>query len=148
MAKRNIIKLGDEILRKQSKPVEVFDEKLWTLLDDMKETMYAIGGVGLAAVQVGILKRATVIDTGEPEEGGLMELINPVITKSEGSKTDREGCLSIPDREEKITRPETVWVSAQDRHGNKIEVSGSGYLARALCHEIDHMNGVLYIDKI
>jgi len=148
MAKRNIIKLGDDTLRKISKPVEDFDERLWELLDDLKETLYGIGGVGLAACQTGILKRVAFIDVGYPKEPAPIELVNPAVVNTEGEQTGKEGCLSIPGREENITRPNVVVVRAQDRFGNPIEVRGEGFLARALCHELDHMDGVLYIDKM
>lgn len=144
MAKRNIVKLGDEILRKVCRTQLTFDEKLHTILDDMKETMYDAEGVGLAAPQVGILRRFCIVDVGD----GLLELINPVIIeKSEEIQTGNEGCLSIPDRCEIVTRPMKVSVRAQNRFGENIVVSGEGLKARALCHEIDHLDGVLYIDK-
>ena len=144
MAKRNIVKLGDDILRKVCRTQLNFDEKLHQILDDMKETMYDAEGVGLAAPQVGILRRYCIVDVGD----GLIELINPVITeKSEETQTGSEGCLSIPDRYETVTRPMKVTVRAQNRYGENITVSGEGLKARALCHEIDHLDGILYIDK-
>lgn len=143
MAKRNIVKIGDDVLRKICRTQLTFDEKLHQTLDDMKETMYAAEGVGLAAPQVGILRRYCVIDVGD----GIIELINPVITeKSEETQTGNEGCLSIPDRSEVVTRPMKVSVRAQNRFGENITVTGEGLKARALCHEIDHLDGVLYID--
>ncbi len=143
MAKRNIVKIGDDVLRKICRTQLTFDEKLHQTLDDMKETMYDAEGVGLAAPQVGILRRYCVIDVGD----GVIELINPVITeKSEETQTGNEGCLSIPDRSEIITRPMKVSVRAQNRYGENITVTGEGLKARALCHEIDHLDGVLYID--
>lgn len=143
MAKRNIVKIGDDVLRKICRTQLTFDEKLHQILDDMKETMYDAEGVGLAAPQVGILRRYCVIDVGD----GVVELINPVITeKSEETQTGNEGCLSIPDRSEIITRPMKVSVRAQNRYGENITVTGEGLKARALCHEIDHLDGVLYID--
>lgn len=142
MAKRNIVKLGDDVLRKICRSQLNFDERLHMVLDDMAETMYAAEGVGLAAPQVGILRRYCVIDVGE----GKIELINPVITEREGEQTGDEGCLSIPGRYESVTRPMKVTVRAQDRNGNNITVTGEGLLARALCHEIDHLDGRLYID--
>lgn len=143
MAKRNIVKIGDDVLRKICRTQLTFDEKLHQTLDDMKETMYDAEGVGLAAPQVGILRRYCVIDVGD----GLIELINPVITeKSEETQTGNEGCLSIPDRSEVVTRPMRVSVRAQNRYGENITVTGEGLKARALCHEIDHLDGVLYID--
>ncbi len=143
MAKRNIVKIGDDVLRKICRTQLTFDEKLHQILDDMSETMYAAEGVGLAAPQVGLLRRYCVIDVGD----GLIELINPVITeKSEETQTGNEGCLSIPDRCEIVTRPMRVSVRAQNRFGENITVTGEGLKARALCHEIDHLDGVLYID--
>ena len=144
MAKRNIVKIGDDVLRKVCRTQLTFDERLHQILDDMKETMYAAEGVGLAAPQVGILRRFCVIDVGE----GIIELINPVITEREGSQTGSEGCLSIPNRYEEVTRPMRVTVRAQDRNGQNFTVTGEGLLARALCHEIDHLDGVLYIDHV
>lgn len=143
MAKRNIVKIGDDVLRKICRTQLNFDEKLHQILDDMAETMYDAEGVGLAAPQVGILRRYCVIDVGD----GLIELINPVITeRSNETQTGGEGCLSIPDRSETVTRPMKVTVRAQNRYGENITVTGEGLKARALCHEIDHLDGVLYID--
>lgn len=143
MAKRNIVKLGDDILRKVCRTQINFDEKLHQILDDMAETMYDADGVGLAAPQVGILRRFCIIDVGD----GLIELINPVITEKSGTQTDDEGCLSIPGKSAPVTRPMNVTVRAQDRNGKNITVSAEGLKARAFCHEIDHLDGVLYIDK-
>ena len=144
MAKRNIVKIGDDILRKVCRTQLTFDEKLHTILDDMKETMYGAEGVGLAAPQVGILRRYCIVDVGD----GLIELINPVIIEnSSETQTGNEGCLSIPDRSEIVTRPMKVKVRSQNRYGDNIVVEGEGLKARALCHEIDHLDGVLYIDK-
>lgn len=143
MAIRNIVTLGDDVLRKVCRTQMQFDERLWTILDDMKETMYKAEGVGLAAPQIGILRRYCVIDVGD----GLIELINPVITQTEGEQTDMEGCLSLPGRSSEVTRPMKVTVRAQDRNGNNFTVTGEGLKARALCHEIDHLDGILYIDK-
>jgi len=143
MAKRNIVKIGDDVLRKICRTQLNFDERLHQTLDDMKETMYDAEGVGLAAPQIGVLRRYCVIDVGD----GLIELINPVITeKSEEVQTGNEGCLSIPDRSEIVTRPMKVTVRAQNRYGENFTVTGEGLKARALCHEIDHLDGVLYID--
>ncbi len=143
MARRNIVKIGDDVLRKICRTQLTFDERLHQTLDDMAETMYVAEGVGLAAPQVGILRRYCVIDIGE----GIIELINPVIfEKSEETQTGNEGCLSIPDRSEIVTRPMKVSVRAQNRYGENIVVTGEGLMARALCHEIDHLDGVLYID--
>ena len=143
MAKRNIVKLGDEILRKVCRTQLNFDSKLHQILDNMAETMYDAEGVGLAAPQVGILRRFCIVDVGD----GLIELINPVIIEKSGEQSGDEGCLSIPDRYETVIRPLNVTVKAQDRYGNNITVTGEGLKARALCHEIDHLDGILYIDK-
>ncbi|MBQ6847370.1 MAG: peptide deformylase [Clostridia bacterium] len=144
MALRNIVKVGDDVLRKVCRTQMTFDEKLWSLLDDMADTMYKAEGVGLAAPQVGILRRVCVVDIGE----GLIELVNPVITEKSGFQKGNEGCLSVPDRFEEVVRPMKVTVRAQNRKGENIEIKGDGFLARALCHEIDHLDGILYIDKI
>ena len=134
----------DEILRKKSRPVDKIDDRILILLDDMAETMYKAEGVGLAAPQVGILRRVVVIDIGE----GIIELINPEIVEQEGEQAAMEGCLSIPGLTGKVNRPSRVVVTALDRHRQKITLEGNELLARALCHEIDHLDGVLYIDKI
>ncbi len=144
MAIRNIVTLGDDVLRKVCRTQLTFDSKLHTILDDMKETMYKAEGVGLAAPQVGLLRRFCVIDVGE----GPIELINPVITATSGEQTDNEGCLSLPGKFDEVTRPMKVTVRAQDRFGKNFTVTGEGLLARALCHEIDHLDGVLYIDRV
>ena len=145
MAIRKIVELGkDDILRKHARKVIKFDRRLAQLLDDMADTMYEADGVGLAAPQVGILKRCCVIDVGE----GLIELVNPEILWTEGEAVDVEGCLSVPGRRCTVARPEKVRVHAQDRKGAHIEIEGEGLLARCLCHEIDHLDGVLYVDKM
>lgn len=144
MAIRKIVEIGDEKLRKQAKKVEKFDLRLKILLKDMADTMYKAEGVGLAAPQVGILRRVVVVDVGE----GLLELVNPEIIDSEGSECGPEGCLSVPGRSGLVIRPTKVTVRAQDAKGEFFEVTGEGYLARAFCHEIDHLNGVLYVDKM
>lgn len=144
MALRNIRKLGDDILRKKCRPVEVIDEKILTLLDDMAETMYAANGVGLAAPQIGILKRIVTIDIGE----GLLELINPEIVSCEGNVKDTEGCLSVPGKCGYVVRPNKVTVSALNRDGEKITLTGEGLLAKAFCHEIDHLDGIVFVDKV
>ena len=144
MAIRNIVKIGDDVLRKVCRSQLTFDEKLHTVLDDMAETMYKAEGVGLAAPQIGILRRYCVVDVGD----GLIELINPVITEKSGSQTGSEGCLSIPDRFEEVVRPLKVTVRAQGRNGKNIVITAEGFKARAFCHEIDHLDGILYIDKI
>lgn len=143
MAIRNIVKHGDPVLRKISRTVLSFDERLTTLIDDMKETMYEADGVGLAAPQVGILKRVCVVDIGE----GPIELVNPVIIEKSGEQTGSEGCLSLPGNYKTTRRPMYVKVRAQDRNGNTFTVEGEGLLARAFCHEIDHLDGVLFIDR-
>lgn len=143
MAIRNIVTEGDSVLRKTCRSVLSFDEKLHQLLDDMKETMYKAEGVGLAAPQVGILRRICVVDVGD----GLIELINPVIESEEGMQEGAEGCLSLPGKTGVVRRPMKVTVRAQDRNGNTFTVSGEELKARAFCHEIDHLNGILYVDK-
>lgn len=144
MAVRNIRTEEDPILRKKSRPVESFDERLFQLLDDMAETMYAADGVGLAAVQVGILRRVVIIDIGE----GLIELINPEIVDEDGVQCGVEGCLSLPGKQAYTMRPMTVTVKAQNRDGKWCVYKGSELKAKAFCHEIDHLDGVLYVDKI
>lgn len=144
MAKRMIRISTEDVLRKKSKLVKDFNENLWTILDDMADTMYEANGVGLAAPQVGILKRAVVIDVGE----GLIELINPEIIETEGSQTGNEGCLSVPGKQGQVTRPNYVKVKAMDRNGQEFEIEGEELLARAFCHEIDHLDGKLYIDVV
>ena len=145
MALRKIICIEDELLRKKSRPVEKFDEKLHKLLDDMAETMYNANGVGLAAPQVGILRRVVVIDVGD---GNVYELINPEIISTSGEVVDAEGCLSVPGRRGKVARPEKVTVRAINRKGEECEYTGTGLLARAFCHEIDHLDGKRYRDKM
>lgn len=144
MAIRNIVKTPDEFLRKKSREVTNFDEKLSELLDDMFDTMYENDGVGLAAPQIGILRRVCVIDIGE----GPIELVNPVVVKMSGKQNESEGCLSCPGVFGITERPKKVKVEAFDRHGNAFEIKGSDLLARALCHEIDHLNGVLFTDHV
>lgn len=142
MAMRNIVKFGEELLRKKCREVTVFDDRLWVLLDDMYETMRSANGVGLAAPQVGVLKRAVVIDVGD----GKVELINPVITSAKGRQRDKEGCLSAPDVWGYVERPAKVKVTAMNRYGKEIKLEGKDLLARALCHEIDHLNGIIFTD--
>lgn len=144
MADRKVVMMGDELLRKKSKPVRVFDEYLWNLLDDMKETMHHKNGMGLAAVQVGILKRVIIIEANNM----FVELINPVITKERGEDVEEEGCLSVGKMTGLVKRPMEVTVTAQDRYGYKFTITGEKYLARVLCHEIDHLDGVLFVDKM
>ncbi len=146
MAIRTILNVTDdnELLRKKSREIMEIDQRIKTLLDDMAETMYDANGVGLAAPQVGILRRAVVIDIGE----GLIELINPVIVYKKGEQIDAEGCLSVPGRSGTVARPEKVKVRALNRDGEEILIDGEGLLARALCQEIDHLDGTVYIDKM
>lgn len=146
MALRQIVKFGDDILRKKSRPVTNFDERLWTLLDDMTETMHSKDGAGLAAVQVGVLRRVVVIDVHD--EHGVIELINPEIVSTEGTQTGNEGCLSAPNLWEEVERPNVVTVKAQDRNGKEFTITGSALLARAFCHETDHLDGILFIDHV
>lgn len=143
MAIRNIVKLGEPVLRKTSRKVEKFDERLFTLLDDMKETMEKANGVGLAAVQVGILKRVVVIDVGD----GLIELINPEIIETSGEEEDTEGCLSLPGEYGLVKRPTYVKLRAQNRKGQWRLFEGTGLKARCFCHELDHLDGIVYKDK-
>ena len=146
MAIRKIMKVGDEALRKVCKPQEHFNLRLWTLLKDMADTMYQAEGVGLAAPQVGILRRVVVIDISENRDG-LVELINPeIIERSEETQCGREGCLSLPGRAGIVTRPKKVKVRALNRHGEPFELEAEDLLARAVCHELDHLDGVVYID--
>ena len=142
MALRNILKEGDERLRKKSRPVTDFNERLWTLLDDMYETMKD-GGVGIAAPQVGVVRRAVVIDVGE----GKHELVNPVIVEQSGDQCGGEGCLSIPGQYGLVHRPAQLRLKAQDRYGKPFELEAEGYFAVAVCHEVDHLDGILFIDK-
>lgn len=144
MAIRNIRVNDDPILKKVSRPVEVFDERLFTLLDDMKDTLYKADGCGLAAVQVGVLKRVVLVDVGE----GLMELINPEIIETEGVQYEIEGCLSLPGKNGVTQRPMTVKVKAQNREGRWCVYKGEGLKARAFCHEIDHLDGHLYTERL
>ncbi|GAA0061783.1 peptide deformylase [Clostridium sp. CTA-1] len=144
MAIRNIRKYGDELLRKKSRKIEKIDDRILTLLEDMAETMYSAEGVGLAAPQVGILKRVVVIDVGE----GLIKLINPEIIETEGSQKDVEGCLSVPGEQGEVERPYKVKVKALNEKGEEIVLEGEELLARAFCHEIDHLDGILFVDKV
>ncbi|MCI1943854.1 peptide deformylase [Clostridium luticellarii] len=143
MALRIVRKYGDDILRKKSRKVDVINDRIITLLKDMEETLYAEDGVGLAAPQVGVLKRVIVVDIGE----GIFKLINPEIIYSEGSYVDKEGCLSIPGVQGEVERPRKVKVKALNESGEEVIVEGEDLLARAFCHEVDHLNGILFIDK-
>ena len=143
MAKLKIVKIGDDTLRRVCRPVDKITPRTLMLLDDMAETMRAANGVGLAAPQVGVLRRIVVI---EVEEGKLIELINPKIIAYSGEQTDVEGCLSVPGRSGTVTRPKHVTVRALNRHGESFDITGSDLLARAFCHELDHLDGKLYVD--
>lgn len=143
MAKLNIVKIGDDTLRKTCRPVETITPRILTLLDDMLETMRAADGVGLAAPQVGVLRRIAIV---EVEPGHPIELINPKIISYAGEQNEQEGCLSIPGRWGITKRPKHVTVRATDRNGKQFDISGSDLLARALCHEIDHLDGKLFLD--
>ena len=146
MAIRNLRFENDEILKKKSREVENIDEKIQILIDDMLETMYKFNGVGLSAVQVGILKRVVVIDI---EDGtGPKILINPKIVKTKGEHEVEEGCLSFPNQYAKLIRPKEVTVEALDRNGKKITIKAKELLAQALCHEIDHLDGIVFVDKM
>lgn len=142
MAIRELRYNGDEVLRKTARPVTEFNGKLWNLLDDMADTMHKAQGVGLAAPQVGILRRVVVIDVGE----GVIELINPEIVKQQGKQVGQEGCLSFPGEFGTVARPYKVRVRAQDRHGEIFQMEGVELLARAFCHEVDHLDGKLFVD--
>lgn len=147
MALREIVIDGDPILRKISRPVEKFDNKLAALLDDMAETMYLDNrGIGIAAVQVGILRRIFVVDVGD--ENGKLEFINPEILEREGSTFYLEGCLSCPGKNGYVERPECIRVRAQNRNGEWFELEAEGLLAICICHEYDHLDGILFIDKV
>ena len=143
MAIRNIVQVGDEVLRKKSFPVAEINDKIKELLDDMKETLSKADGVGLAAPQVGVLKRIFIISL----DGEYYECINPEIIKQSGTQTGDEGCLSVRGKYGTVTRPMKVVVKAMDRNGKEFTVKAEGFLARAFCHEYDHLDGVLYIDK-
>jgi len=147
MAIRNIRVDDDPILRKKSRVVTEFNDRLFELLDDMKETMYHSGGVGLAGPQVGVLKRVVVMDVSE-ERNEFIELINPEITYEEGEQTGTEGCLSLPGLYGVVTRPNIVKVKAQNREGKWCLYKGEALKARCFCHEIDHLDGILYKDKL
>ena len=146
MAIRQLRYSGDEILNKKSREVEVIDEKIQTLIDDMIETMHKFNGIGLAAVQVGVLKRVIVIDLYDDK--GPIALINPVIIKTKGEHEMDEGCLSFPNQFAKVIRPEAVTAEYIDRTGKKKKVKAKDLLAQAICHEVDHLNGEVFMDKI
>ncbi|MBR5225738.1 MAG: peptide deformylase [Clostridia bacterium] len=142
MALRKIVCIEDELLRKKSRPVEKFDEKLHKLLDDMAETMYDANGVGLAAPQIAVLRQIVVMDCGD----GLIEMINPEIISTEGEQDGPEGCLSVPGRRGMVKRPMVVHARFQDRHGEWYEIEADELLARCIMHETDHLKGQLYVD--
>ena len=144
MGYREIVKVGDPILKKVSRKVEKFDEKLARLIDDMKETMYHFEGVGLAAVQVGVLRRVVVMDCGD----GFLELVNPEIISAEGEQEAQEGCLSLPGEYGVTKRPAVVKVQAQDRNGQWHIYKATELKARCFCHEIDHLNGIIFTQKV
>lgn len=143
MAIRNVVQVGDEVLRQKCFEVENFDEKLWSLLDDMQDTVKKEEGAGLAAPQVGVLRRAVVVDVDE----GYFEFINPVLVQQKGEQSGWEGCLSVRGKNGIVSRPMRVTLSYQDRYGEKHSLKAKGFFARAICHELDHLDGVLYIDK-
>ncbi len=144
MALRNIIYSDNELIRKTSKPIKAFDNNLWKLLDDMYETMVKYNGCGIAAVQVGVLKRAVIVETN----GLKLELINPEIVSKKGKQTGVEGCLSVKNTTGNVTRPYEITVKAYDRLGNEMTITVCDFTAVAICHELDHLDGVLFIDKI
>lgn len=146
MALREILIFGDEVLRKKCRPVTNFDERLGALLDDLTETLLASDGVGLAAPQIGILRRVAVVNVRD--DRGTVELVNPEIIEEKGTQTGNEGCLSAPGEFSEVERPYEVTVKAFDRHGNEFTVKGKELFARALCHEIDHLDGILFIDHV
>lgn len=149
MALREIVKDGEPLLRKKSRPVENFDAKLHVLLDDMLETMVAANGVGIAAPQVGILRQAVIceLEVEDSEEGEILEMINPVIKSKKGKQIGPEGCLSVPGKRCDVLRPESVTVAFQNRFGEKKERVLSGFNAVVASHEIDHLSGILFYDK-
>ena len=144
MAKRNILKMGDPLLRKKSKVVENYDEKLHQLIDDMIETLHAVGGLGLAAPQVGVLKRVCIVEYDDE----LYELVNPVLKKSSGKCVDNEGCLSVVGFRGLVERPEKIVVEYYDRNGVQHKQRAEGYFARVFLHEMDHLDGILFADKM
>ena len=145
MAIRNIRQEGDEILKKKSREVEVIDDKVKELIEDMVETMHKYDGVGLAAVQVGILKRIIVIDIYD-EKTPIVKLINPVLVKQKGEREVEEGCLSFPNKFAKVKRPNEVVVEGLNENGDKVKIKATGLLAQALCHEINHLDGITLVD--
>ncbi len=143
MAIRKVVKIGESSLRKKSKPVKDFDEDLWQLLDDMKETMYENDGMGFAAPQVGILRRAIIVDVNN----AFIELINPEILSKKGEDVEEEGCLSVGNFRGRVKRPYEITVKAYDRFGYPFTLKAEKWLARCICHEVDHLDGILFVDK-
>lgn len=143
MAVRKIVELGNDTLRKKSKPVINFDEDLGSLLDDMKKTMVERRGMGIAAVQVGVLRRAVIVEIDDKK---YLEIINPTILETKGKVCDSEGCLSVPGFFADVPRPKYVKIEAYDRSGKKFQFEGEDYVARCICHEIDHLDGILFVD--
>lgn len=144
MAIRNIVKYGDDVLAKKCRVVEKIDDRIITLLEDMHDTLLESNGVGLAAPQVGVLKRIALVDTGVE----ILELINPEILSASGSQTDLEGCLSYPGKYGEVTRPMNVTIKFQNRYGEWVTYSGEGLTARAFCHEIEHLDGHMFMEKV
>ena len=144
MAIRNIVKDGDPVLTKRCRPVEQFDDRLGQLIDDMIETLKKAKGVGLAAPQVGILRRVVIVDTGEE----ILELVNPTIIETSGEQEGPEGCLSVPGKYGLVKRPYIAKVRAQDRYGEWFEAEGEELIARCFCHELDHLDGIVYTEKM
>ncbi len=145
MALRTIVTVGDPVLSKVCRPVTDFNDRLHELLDDMTDTLLESGGVGLAAPQVGVLRRVVVIDL---DEDGILELVNPTIIHTEGEQDGVEGCLSVPGKWGMVKRPESVTVEAQDRDGQRFQITGTELIARCFCHELDHLDGHLYTEKV
>ena len=143
MALRDIVTDPNETLRKKCRPVEIFDEKLGRIFDDMRQTMNRADGVGLAGPQIGLLRRIAVVEVDD----FYIEFVNPVIVKTKGTQVGPEGCLSVPGKQSNVKRPFKVTVEYQDRHGTHMSVTAEGFIARAFCHEIDHLDGILYYDK-
>ena len=147
MALREIRVLGDPILEKKCREVKEITPRIRELIGDMKETMYEAKGVGIAAPQVGVLRRLCIVDIGEGGPGALV-LINPVLLESEGEQTDAEGCLSVPGKAGQVTRPARIRVRAQNEEMETVEIEAEDFLARAICHEMDHLDGVVYVTKV
>lgn len=143
MAKRKVVKIGEASLRKKCKPVRDFDDDLWVLLDDMKETMHANDGMGLAAPQVGVLRRAVIVEVNNM----FLELINPEIIDMQGECVEEEGCLSVGNFRGRVKRPKEITVCAFDRFGEEYTLRCENWLARCICHEVDHLDGIIFVDK-